>query len=137
MPGKNGVSAWLITEEWSGDHAKPEKPLIEILDPRMSASRVREIVEMLYQRQDSLNDKIAWRLRRQPVAHPAECPFIEGVRWGGQILCGHNPWLFARRVDDLVVRPDADGKETATWKERCSAADATAKIRRLKAGPLK
>lgn len=50
--------------------------------------------------------------------YPAQFGMLNNVLWGGEITCGHNPWLLARLVDELTVEADADGKERATWKER-------------------
>jgi hypothetical protein len=38
--------------------------------------------------------------------------------WGGEIICGHNPYLRARLVDDLTIERNDDGKEEVNWKER-------------------
>jgi hypothetical protein len=56
--------------------------------------------------------------RPLPVVYPAQFGILNNVPWGGEITCGHNPWLLARLVDDLTVEADADGKERATSKER-------------------
>jgi hypothetical protein len=42
----------------------------------------------------------------------------QGDPWEGEIICGDDPYLRARLVDDLIVDRDADGKENARWKER-------------------
>ncbi len=57
---------------------------------------------------------------------------IEGVRWTGQIICGHNPWLLARLVDNLIVNIDADGNEAASWTDRVQAAEITEQIRQMR-----
>jgi hypothetical protein len=72
-----------------------QRRTVEILDPRMSPERVREIVELFYHSEASLSEKVAWRLRKREQSYPAEFVTIEGVRWAGQITCGHNPWLVA------------------------------------------
>jgi hypothetical protein len=94
-----GVRAWLITWEWVGDHAKPPNKVVEILDPRLSEERVRQIVELLYHRDALLSEKIAWRLRHRQQPYPAKFTRFHGVDWTGEITCGHNPWLHARLVD--------------------------------------
>ena len=42
---------------------------------------------------------------------------LDGIPWSGEIECGHNPWLYARLVDDLTAEELADGTETVRWKE--------------------
>jgi hypothetical protein len=39
-------------------------------------------------------------------------------QWTGEVYCGHNPYLFARRVDNLKVEFSKAGKEKLTWTER-------------------
>lgn len=134
---KKGYSAWLVTWEWVGDHAKVSKPLAEVLDPRMSAKRVREIVEILGQREDSLAEKVAWRLMKQRAPYPAEFQMIGGVPWEGEIVCGHNPYLRARLVDDLRITVSPDGQETATWLDRHSARKIAGKLAHLKRSPAR
>jgi hypothetical protein len=41
-----------------------------------------------------------------------------GEPWACEILCGDDPYLRARLVDDLTVKRGANGKEKVTWKER-------------------
>jgi hypothetical protein len=134
MKSEKGFSAWLITWEWCGDHAKPEEKVVEILSPRISSERVPEIVELIYHRDSSPSEKVAWRLRKKPQAYPAEFPMIEGVKWEGQIHCGHNPWLLARQVDDLAVNIGADGKEVVSWKDRHTVREVAEKIRNMRDG---
>jgi hypothetical protein len=86
MKQRKGVSAWLVTWEWSGYHAEPQKKVVDVFNSRMSSERVRELVELLYHREDSLSEKVAWRFRKQKQPYPAEFPMIEGVRWTGQLL---------------------------------------------------
>jgi hypothetical protein len=124
--------AWLITWEWIGDHAKRPDKVAEILNPRLQPERVREIVELLYHRDASLSEKIAWRLRRQKQVYPAEFVRFEGVPYEGEIICGHNPWLRARLVDDLTVTLDEHGKETAFWKDRHKLQEVRERIAELK-----
>lgn len=136
MKRQKGVSAWLITWEWSGHHAKPARKVEDILSPRTSSARVREVVELLYHREARLAEKVDWRPRKgshKPYA--AEFQRIDGVPWEGEIICGHNPHLRARLVDNLIIGTDAKGKETASWKDRFTVREMTQKIRRLHGKP--
>lgn len=42
----------------------------------------------------------------------------DGDPWDGEILCGGDPYLRARIVDDLSVERGPDGGQTTTWRER-------------------
>jgi hypothetical protein len=115
----HGRKAWLVTWEWAGDHAKPADKVVAIFNPHFGGGRVRELVEILYmQSMASLSERVSWALDRSRNPYPAQFGRLDNVPWGGEITCGHNPWLLARLVDDLTVEADADGKEHATWKER-------------------
>jgi hypothetical protein len=43
---------------------------------------------------------------------------MHGIPWEGRILCGHNPFLVARLVDELTLKLDDNGNEILTWKDR-------------------
>lgn len=130
--GTRKHKAWLVTWEWIGDHAKQPNKVAEILEPRLPPERVRRIVELLYHRDASLSEKVAWRLRKQRQIYPAEFVKLEGLPYPGEIICGHNPYLRARLVDDLIIEHGADGKETATWKDRYRLRGVREKILALK-----
>lgn len=113
------IEGWLVTWEWIGDHAKRDDKVAAILNPRFSAERVRELVELLYLTQNStLSERMNWARDKHLNPYPAQFHTLDGVPWQGQIHCGHNPFLFARLVDDLAVERDAEGNERATWRER-------------------
>lgn len=131
MRQPKGLSAWLVTWEWSGLPAGPPQQIAETLNPRMSAERVREIAGLLYHRDALLREKVAWRLRRQQQPYPADFQTIDGVRCEGQIMCGHNPWLHARLVDNLIISTDGDGAEMASWTDRYPVCAMKAKLRRM------
>jgi hypothetical protein len=133
MRRPKGLSAWLVTWEWSGSHAQPQNKIVEILNPRMSSERVRELVELLYHRDALLAEKVAWRLRKQKQSYPAEFPILEGGKWTGEIIYGHNPWLRARLVDNLIIRMPYRGR-TVTRPEKWRRKYADYMARALRAG---
>jgi hypothetical protein len=134
MRKAKGLSAWLVTWEWSGNHAARHDKVVEILDPRIWPERVREIVELLYYREASLSEKATWRLRERRHPYPAEFTRLHGAKWEGEIICGHNPWLHARLVDNLIIQTDDYGKETASWTDRHSRREMAERIRRFQNG---
>jgi len=75
---------------------------------------------------------VAWRLRKVTKPYPAEFTTLEGVKWEGEILCGHNPCLRARLVDNLIISTDETGNEMASWKDRHSLPEIREKILKLK-----
>jgi len=110
------MKAWLVTWEWIGDHAKRGDKIAAILNSRLSASRVSELVEFLYLTEHyTLSEKMAIAQRRSDNPYPARVKTVGG----GLVDCGHNPHLMARLVDDLTVESDAMGKDVAVkWKTR-------------------
>jgi hypothetical protein len=113
------MKAWLVTWKSVGDHAKRGDVIAAVLNPRLSAKRVRDIVELLYANEYySLRERMACAANREKNPYPGVFGSVDGVQWQGQITCGHNPFLFARRVDDLQLVHDESGLEQATWKER-------------------
>jgi hypothetical protein len=95
-----------------------------VLRPQIGAEKVGWLMEFLYaQREHAPVDKLA-ALDRNP--HPAElvrCPFTlsdgtVGYIAGHEVICGHNPHLRARLVDNLRLC-DADQPDAGlVWTER-------------------
>jgi hypothetical protein len=123
-------SAWLITWDWNGDHAKVDDFFVAILDYRYPAKTIKRFVELIYtNRKFALHEQLAYAKRRSANSYPAEFGFIEvraskdsglpdKVTWTGKIVCGGNPWLFARMVRDIVAYVDKDGREHLIRQER-------------------
>jgi hypothetical protein len=61
---------------------------------------------------------MAWALDKKSNSYPAQFGALDGVPRQGEIICGHNPYLRARLVDDFSVEIEAEGNEKPTWKER-------------------
>jgi len=112
---KRGRKAWLVTWEWSGDHAKREQKVAAVFRPQLSGKRVRELVECLYSFSEyTSRERMVFGLGLSPNPYPAQFGTIDGISWEGVISCGHNPWLEARLVDDLIF----DDKDHAAWTAR-------------------
>jgi hypothetical protein len=114
------MKAWLVTWEWCGEHAKREDPLAAIFDPRYSGERVRELVGFIYRSaMFTLSEQAEYARNKKHNPYPPEFGrTLDNIPWSGEIICGHNPFLRARLVDDLVIERNTEGKETASWKER-------------------
>lgn len=87
-------SAWVIT--WVGTSGVPVDPLVSVIDYRRSAAKVCDLVEQLYialSHEPRVKLLFAKRARDNPF-RAKEYPFE-------RILCGSNPWLYARRVTNL------------------------------------
>lgn len=101
-----------------GDHAEVEDQVAAILNYRTSPERVRRFVELLYaSRFYSYSEKLLFAKDRKRNPYPAEFGAVNGLPWQGQVTCGHNPWLFARLVENLRVEVDEQGEEQLVWGE--------------------
>ena len=119
MKHKQGFSAWLVTREGSEGDAESQDKVVEILSPRMSPKRVREIVELLYHREATLSEKVAWRLCKQIQPYAAEFQMAGGVKlesqdhlWSQSLAMrkvgGQSHHRYRRRWqrDGIVERPE-------------------------------
>jgi hypothetical protein len=118
---KKGISAWLVT--WENSGSQLSVPLIAaIFNSRWSSERVRQIVEVLYINSSySLSERIRYAKDKSSNPYPAEFNKRQaGVPFSGHIICGHNPYLFARLVDNLVYDGDEfeDNERLVTWDDR-------------------
>lgn len=118
MRRRRGVSAWLVTWEHVGEHARPLRRVAAVLKPRLPADCVLYIVEVLYE-DTSLAPSDQVSILRNPAAHPYPAAYdsIDGIPWQGRILGGHNPYLLARKVKNLRVEDDAAGAQAFAWDE--------------------
>lgn len=110
--------AWIITWDWAGDHAavSEEDVVAAVLRPQTSPETVRRITEVLYAaREYAAVDKLD-SLVHNP--YPATFNIVRGVPYTGQIHCGHNPWLYARLVDDLGPKEPTNADGGLIWRER-------------------
>jgi hypothetical protein len=85
--------AWLVT--WVGSNTHKQPPLA-ILDYRLSPSSVLGIVELLYAvNRYTLEEQLRY------VKSARDNPYPASKSQFGRIICGHNPFLFAREVTEL------------------------------------
>jgi hypothetical protein len=116
---ERGMSAWLLTWEFHAQKPRPARERIAlILNPRWTSESVLRVVEVLHHsRFYALSEQAGYANNGRFNPLPAEYAKVGGVRYLGQITCGHHPNLFARLVDKLVIR-GAHGEEDVTWQER-------------------
>jgi hypothetical protein len=115
-----GRAAWLVTRHWIADH--PRWEVAAIFGPRLGGVRVREFVELIWVTSAyfTLHEQVSM-MWPQHGRTPYAAKFgqtKEGDPWEGEILCGDDPYLRARRVDDLTVERDEKDVERPVWKER-------------------
>jgi hypothetical protein len=113
------ITAWLVTWEGAGNHARREDKIAAILSRRLAPERIKEIVDMIYANKFySYRDRIAFAKDKKVNPYRATSDDIDGIPWPWRILCGHNPRVEARLVDNLYVIQDSNGGEQLSWEER-------------------
>ena len=115
---KRGRSAWVVTRH-SLDHAKKE--VLAIFNDRLGGVRVREFVELLdITSRLSLAEQASrmWSGHNGGAYSATFGQTMEGDPWADEVKTWGDPYLLARRVDDLVVEQDTNGNEVVTWAER-------------------
>jgi len=119
----------LVTWCGVGTHAAVDPPVLAIWPVRTGPDTVRLLVERLYASCQFTAEEM---LEAPPPGghnpYPASFGSItvyEGekplqVPWQGQVLCGHNPHLYARRVSRLRLGTGTygDGSKRLEWEER-------------------
>ena len=119
MVKKKGITAWLVTWDCSGDHARPKRKIAAILNPRWSPERVRGYVEFIYVNSAyCLSERIGYANNRKFNPYPAKFMRVRGIVCTDQIMCGDNPWLIACKVDDLSVKGDSNDEDSVVWEEK-------------------
>jgi hypothetical protein len=112
------MMAWLITWQGSGALAEAQKPIVAIMNSRISGDRMLKIIEQIYVNERySLSERIAYVKNRKNNPYPAYFGTFKNAHCSWEVYCGPNPYLYARVVGDLKVELNSDGEEELTWKE--------------------
>jgi hypothetical protein len=125
MTTHKGTKAWVVRWDWQGDRTAVDQPVAAILRPQTSADQVRRIVEILCAAREYAPDEMLYSIRRKGHnPYPARFSTIDfdpdgrgqtyQVPWEGEIYCGHNPLLIARRAR---VWPLGDGSGRVEWED--------------------
>ena len=112
------MNAWLLTWEWSS--TKPVERIAAILSSRRSDSGIAELMELLVLRAlYPAREAVYYANRKKKMVHKAKTPLnVNGVPHGERILCGHDPWLYGRKVRNLKIAVDTStDEEVITWRE--------------------
>lgn len=111
------MNAWLITCERLDVRPEPYEEIAAILSGRRSERSVAEFMEFLYLRAtcDALSMAYYANLPKEMIGRAQYPQPINGVPHE-RISCGHNPWLYGRRVTNLTISRDGDD-EVLKWQE--------------------
>lgn len=112
-------SAWLITWEWFGEHVKVdnEKRIVSIVNYRKSHKYIYDLVGDLYtSHTTSVSEKLAFAADNKKTVYPPYYLVKNGITYADIIHCGDNPFLYARRVQNLMIDEKSPDK-ALTWEE--------------------
>ena len=112
------MAVWLITWEPAsrGVEIAEDDRVVAILNYRWKAENVRKIVEILHANAEaSLSQRLAHAHMLKKGIAPVYHAVFNG--WEGQIVCGVNPFMYGRLVDNPRV-VDENDRERLIWDER-------------------
>ena len=110
-------NAWLITwesprEDYLNDLQRPR--IVAILKPQISSGTIKSLLPVLFTSESHLTfgEKISYSF------YPRNPSWLRTDN--ESILCGSNPWLWARPVSDLFVESydNTQWRQTLHWSER-------------------
>jgi hypothetical protein len=97
----------------------PSGEVITILNYRLSHRTVGAIMERLYvEKREGLSGLLKYT-KTGKASCPWELAIVDGVPWSEELWCGSGDRIFwARKVDNLKVIKDENGREKFIWRER-------------------
>ncbi len=111
------MNAWLLT--WEGTESKTlwdnDNTIVTVLSGRMSQKSVEVIADAIYTRCLWTASDLSYYANRKKK-RDERFMIHRGINEG--FCYGINPWIFARKVTDLVIKEDEDqGLESVRWTE--------------------
>ena len=114
-----------------GDHARVENKFVAVLDYRYSSNTIARLVEQLYVTcRCALYEQLAYARKRKYSPYHVQYGVMSvaeetkamanlpsTVSFSGSMICGGNPWLWARIVYDVETYIDEEGGEHLRWRE--------------------
>ena len=105
------MRAWMIQWRHSDIDDPAKNQPVTFVNPRFGAGAVARIVEALYSLKLTLRD------RASAAKQGGHVPWSVRTE-NNQVTCGHNPWLWARKVKDIEFEVDPDTEQgVLRWTE--------------------
>ena len=103
---------WLVTwESWSDSKVKKKDKYSAILDGNLSAGEVCKIVELLYVNHEcNIGERLQYANGKYNP-YPAKVSELKEVPGESEIICGHDPYLCARRVTNCQVKGEGSNEK--------------------------
>lgn len=107
------MKAWLITWEGISKKITPENKILAIISSRRGGSFIEDLVDILYQMSSDTACEMACMANRKKERYRRN-----RVKITTKICFGHDPFIYARKVEDLkIVRNKNNLTETLVWHE--------------------
>jgi hypothetical protein len=124
-----GMKAWVLTWE-SENRELPGDKVIAVLNSRWGTKRVSEAVELFFAEHIfKYDDKIAHAKYKN--FNPYKPSVSSGPGMPVRIMCGYNPYIEARVVDNIRVIEGRDGKYDWEWDEPVVDVEENIRVKRL------
>jgi hypothetical protein len=114
------MNAWVITWECASERqgSKIKNHIASILPEHTNEEVVKCVMHLLYANHCACGPHSEHIHSAEQVRFAAgEFPYRPTQDGRGGFTCGHNPYLRARRVQDLTVTRDPDDHDVLTWVE--------------------
>lgn len=94
------MKAWIITWEGTSHNLNDENRFVALLSSRNPEKCVGDLVEFIYLRAASpASEMMFFANRPNQISYKAErIQLTNSVPHGDRIVCGHNPWIYTRKV---------------------------------------
>ncbi len=100
-------SAWLIYWVWEGNESKAvTDKIITIINYRRSGKFISELIEVLYEINNSNLRETGYSTKKRSYKSKEMNSFI---------MCGVSPYIEARRVKNIEIFENSEGKEEIRW----------------------
>ncbi|VAV85671.1 hypothetical protein MNBD_DELTA01-2027 [hydrothermal vent metagenome] len=114
------MKAWLVTWDLTPPYKEITDPLIAILSSRKSSSTIADFVGRHYMLSTCTAEEVAYYANRPKkyLYKPKTPEVINGVPHGDRVMCGDNPFIYARVVTALKIEHGSETElEKITWRE--------------------
>jgi hypothetical protein len=115
--GRKRMSAWVVRWDWEGEHAAVDQKIAAVLPGSWGSENVKRVVEALYAAHDySPAEMLEAARRRGHNPYPARNGTVSVIRedgvhasieWLGEVICGHNPFIVARKANVSIDPEDS------------------------------
>jgi hypothetical protein len=103
-----------------GGDGRPEDNIAMLMQPATAEGRVMDMMALLYANAcGTPSERLAYAAHRDRTIHPYRAWLASRNRREreGHFICGGNPYLYARLVEQVTVESTETGTELLHWRE--------------------